>query len=770
MLADRWWAAAVAPGAVGFVTRWALLSGLLEAAGLLAGAAWFVGNLLVVARAIGSVELPRQIGDLEIREAVPPAALFAFAAVAGTLLGLLAGSGGSGYTGAILLAWHGLQFGLPDPVLHHDASVYVAQLPLWLAALRFGRVLVFGAAGIVAVAYAALGALRVGRGGIAITDYARRHVGLLAAAGVGLLAVGTALLPLRAVARLGAGAAFPTPFEIAMAGTLAMVACAAAALVGWWAVRGRPSSVIAGLITTALVITARAVLPAIGAPMVDPSDVRAFTVAAWDLGLLDQGAPELPAPVPSMPAGAGLWPAGLLLPAAGPGDRVAAASRGAVIVDGHPRRAWLLLRAAADSAVLSVVADDQVNAAGGPLSYRAADPLAYPGITTYGSLAAGALWPGAPDWMLARTGIPVGGAARRLALAWAAQAGALLGRGVTDSSRLGWRLDPTARLAALFPPARWSEPQLILAGGRVVWAVRGSLPYYAFPLAPRTEVLGADAGGADAGLLGVVDAASGVSRLYLTPGAGPVARAWADLADGAIGPADSIPAGVVARLAYPAPWLAIQARVLAGATFALPPVAVDSGDLVRPVPVWDATAPVLEIPFVDPAPPGRVVALLVGAVHAGRLTPRLVRIPEAATLPGPRRLERSWTGFPSYGQLVDSLQAAGGRAVSGPVQYDWRGGRLEAAQLSYRSTPASLPALLWANVAVDRRLGGGRDLPGAWANLLGQQAPLVPNPGASSRLAQARLWVERADSALRRGDLAAFTRAFTALKELVEEP
>ncbi|MGH7735230.1 MAG: hypothetical protein ACREOE_16460, partial [Gemmatimonadales bacterium] len=320
------------------------------------------------------------------------------------------------------------------------------------------------------------------------------------------------------------------------------------------------------------------------------------------------------------------------------------------------------------------------------------------------------------------------------------------------------------------PPARWSEPEIMLDAGRVTWAVPGTLPYAAFPLAPRADVLGTVAGGADPGLLGVIDARSGSVRIFLLPGAGPVPNAWCEITGGLIEPADSIPPAVGAGLTYPVEWLALQAKVLGDGSFGLPSAEVDSSDLTRPVPVWDSTLAAHQVAFVDPAPPGRVVALLSGEVRDRRLSTRLLRIPGAASLPGPRRLMRSWTAFPSFGQVVDSVQGAGGRVIAGPVTYEWHNGRLEASQFTYRAASLASPAVIWVSVAVDRRLGAGTDLAAAWANLLGRTTTPVPGPGTTDRLADARRWVERADSALRRGDLAAFGRAFAALKELVEAP
>ena len=47
------------------------LARLLQALVLLVAIVWMAGNLLIVYRAIGSVQMPRRLGDLEIVEAVP---------------------------------------------------------------------------------------------------------------------------------------------------------------------------------------------------------------------------------------------------------------------------------------------------------------------------------------------------------------------------------------------------------------------------------------------------------------------------------------------------------------------------------------------------------------------------------------------------------------------------------------------------------------------------------------------------------------------------
>jgi hypothetical protein len=95
LLADRWWAAQISPAAVEFLTDWHVLRLTLDLAGFLLASAWFIGHLLVVYRAVGSVQVRRNVANLEFREALTPGILLAIAVGSGALLGLLVGTGGA---------------------------------------------------------------------------------------------------------------------------------------------------------------------------------------------------------------------------------------------------------------------------------------------------------------------------------------------------------------------------------------------------------------------------------------------------------------------------------------------------------------------------------------------------------------------------------------------------------------------------------------------------------------------------------------------------
>jgi hypothetical protein len=93
LLADRWWAGEVSGSAVEFLTDWHLLRGVLTLAGVVVAASWFIGHLLVVYRAIGSVQVRRSVANLEFREALTPSALLTVVVAAGAVLGAMVGTG-----------------------------------------------------------------------------------------------------------------------------------------------------------------------------------------------------------------------------------------------------------------------------------------------------------------------------------------------------------------------------------------------------------------------------------------------------------------------------------------------------------------------------------------------------------------------------------------------------------------------------------------------------------------------------------------------------
>src|ERR671921_48628 len=127
LLADRWWATEFSPQAATYLTDWHILRLTLDLAGIVIASAWFIGHLLLVYRAVGTVQVRRSVANLEFREALTPGTLLTVAIITGAVLGLLVGKGASSHTAQVALAWQGVSYGAPDPLLQRDLGLYVAQ-------------------------------------------------------------------------------------------------------------------------------------------------------------------------------------------------------------------------------------------------------------------------------------------------------------------------------------------------------------------------------------------------------------------------------------------------------------------------------------------------------------------------------------------------------------------------------------------------------------------------------------------------------------------
>src|SRR6185503_18614453 len=216
------------------------LARLVQALVLVVAITWITGNLLVVYRAIGSVQMPRRLGDLEIVEAIPQRTLLGVTVLLGIVLGTLFSLGTHEWWRHAVLASSPPHFGIADSTnLGRDVGYYVSVLP-WIATLQ-NRVLilVLGALGVVTLLYAMIGSFRIRRGRIRASDYARAHVGVLMAALALAIAWGAVLDPAEIVAGLhGTVDQAALAVRIPGAAVTALISLA-------WAWRDRPTLIIA---------------------------------------------------------------------------------------------------------------------------------------------------------------------------------------------------------------------------------------------------------------------------------------------------------------------------------------------------------------------------------------------------------------------------------------------------------------------------------------------------------------------------------------------
>jgi len=800
LMADRWWAGEISPAAVSFLTGWHLLRGTLEAGGVLVAAAWFIGHLLLVYRAIGSVQVARHVANLEIREAITSDLLLAIAVGGGLLLGLLAGSGGGAWGPTVALAWEGLSYGTREPVFGHDLGLYVAQLPLWRVLHNFAFLLTILALVICLALYSLVGAIRWVEGRPAISDHARTHLGGILVLLALVFGWGYLLEPYELVAGIH-GVPDRSAVELAalvspgLTGTALMVAVMSAL----WASRARHALAAAGwLVLIIASLVGHYVLPAFvgvpGSPAVDPALTRQLERTAFGLDALGDSTDASLLLDSSPPVMAPLWNERTVAEAMRSEGRERRADRterellraDVAIISVEQRRlpVWLVVRSATDrrpatsAAAVLAVAADRVSSTGEPLFYRMGDTLAYPTPYALLDLSAHAFHPGAttPDVSRQARGPTLDSWNKRLVLAWSLQAGRLLGS-LQPGSRLAWRRSPAERLNALMPFAQWGRPVPRVIDGELVWVADGYLTSETFPLVARIPWRRRAVSSARAGFLGVVSAESGETRLYLRPDAGALAQAWSDVAAGVVRPGLELPKPVGAALTYPLELFEGQARALersawnAGSLSGRPESG--AGEPSPPERGWLAGAAGTRLVALYERPLGRRISMVLGATMLDGL-PRLqlVRVDTGATLPAPRMLEETWNRFPSYQRLADSVRASVGRidTLAAGALVVWRDGdTLGAFRARFAPRSGGGLSLVWVSVAHGRRVGAGRTLESAWDNLLGGSAPLPPVL-PSATLDEARRWIQIADSAMRAGDWAAFGRAFDALRQVLSTP
>jgi hypothetical protein len=786
LLADRWWAAQFSPVAADFLTDWHLLRLTLDVCGCLIASAWFIGHMLLVYRAVGTVQVRRNVANLEFREALTPRALLTIAVATGALLGLLVGAGTSRWWREVTLAWEGVSYRATDPLLGHDLGLYVGQLPIWSAAHGFATLLVLLALSGVTALYMLVGAIRWIDRRPAINDHARAHIGWLLVTLALALAWGYLLDKYELVA--GPADALDQAAwraSLLIAPILAGVALAAGGLSAVWAMRPRHSLVLAGWIVLAGgSLLGRWFLPSMlgppGEPVLDARTRDQFARIAYGLeGLRDSRleaiGPPLPASLPS------LWnPDAIARSFPRDSSTVIAVSPAMLTPDATPRPAWMVVRSIPPGrTVLSALADNRVSPTGEPLFYRQSDTQPRPLVSTLLDLPPGAMSPDAPSYVLREAdsrGIAVGGWSRRLALAWALQAGELLGE-LRRGTRIDWRLSPKERLERLVPFADWSEPEARLVDGELVWLADGYLASGTFPLSPRAIWRDQRIGSLRTAFLATVAAEGGAARVYLLPDADRLAETWARLTNGVIQPSAAIPEAILRAAPYPTELFRVQARELERNPWGAGNVSGQETNAEAPLPQtsWaaDSSGPLVVSTFESPNQ-RRLSAMLIGSRQDGRTHLRLVHLDSLATLPVRGVLENLWANFPSYDALNDSIREDGGKLDRGPLRIDLGDGGPVAYESYFAPRSGGGMVLSWVSVAAPGesrpRLGAGRSFKEAWSNLLGTTVPAPPGAAQAGRLDDARRWLQHADSALRAGDWSEFGRAWGSLRTVLGLP
>ena len=747
--AERAWDRTFAGGGALIAAR--NLARLLQAFVLIVAIAWMAGNLLFVYRAIGSVQMPRRLGDLEIVEAVPRRTLLAATVLLGIILGTLLSLGTGDWWRHAVLAASPPRFGVLDSTkLGYDAGYYVSVLP-WLAAIQNRTlILVVAALGIVALLYGVIGSLRIRRGRIRASDHARAHLGVLLGCLALAIAWGAALDPAETVGGLH-GVVDQAALAVRIPGSdvVAAVAIVTVVISLVWAWRDRPTLIVAGW--AALLVSLSAgyfVIPGVVRTSAGPESAelihRRARFERLAFGFVDID-PSAPPPFPSGEAAVRAMPlwdpayvgAALGVPAT------------AIALRPPPQRkedrgvVWMIAPTNAPGPVRLAVETDTGLAVTSLPSGNAAI-LFGPGFLGPVVTSADSAPPAPP---IGSGAVRLTGAWRRFAIAWTIQSWGLA-RSESNGRVLLWRRDVTERLQRLAPFARFGAPAPALRNGALWWVSWGYVSHDAFPLVRSLPWRDDDVRFLHAGLVGAVRGATGETHLWLAPGYDSLTAAWARRFEPLIEPADRLPADLRAQLAYPG-------EAFRAAVAALLRASADSdaqaGWIMRP-----------RDPYQLGAPDGGVWTAV--ALESGVTPKRFVGLCAAAITPRGPELHL-WPPTPADpsaerlpGELLGSSLLRPGQLRVWPV-----GNSIITVQAQFldpvdaRTRPA--PRVTDVYVTLDGRAGHGLT---ARAALLGGEQ-IITDTTLAARWERARRLAIQADSALGAGDLERFAALWRQL-------
>ena len=757
--------------------------------------AFVYANIYGVRRSVVSVVLPRRVGDLEIGEEVPPPMLTAAAFAVAVVLGGVLALGGPSWLD-LASARYGLPFGETDPAFGYDLGFFVYWLPLEQVTYEWALICTVVVIAVVVVLYALTPSLRWEEGRLRVTGYVRKHLTILGAVVLALLAWSHRLDAFELLIRgSGADGAFTYADRHVNVSTdllLALLTFSAAIAVivtGWVGQVRLAFGIVTVVLVTSLVL--RQVLPAVAdrlatteTPAAREGPYRAtraaYTRRAFAVDRITRATAPSLAHVGDIARAVPAWEPQLLrlaLERAGAGmlvgDFAWRSRRGEVRAitinapaggtDASPGEPWRLVDVSVAPANVGGELPPQ------PPSTERAEVLLAPVFFHPGALTPLVI----DDDDGAVIGAPFTSFLSRLAHAWSQQNFRLLSTpdGVSGKSqRMLVRRDVRERVQRLAPSLLLGRAVVPISVGDTVW---WAVDLYAwsnhYPLSEHLEVAGTSVSYLRHAAVALVHAHTGATMLVADADArlDPMARAWIKRFPNIFMTSDRLPAAIAAQLQAPIDAVEAQAIEFARVGSRSEPVAgrrvPESGadSLVGregepPFAGSEEGQPLFHtIPVVDGD--DRVRGVIA---TAATLTRDPVWVPlddgDVRWTPAVARLRR-WS---------DSASARGdARTVRGAVRVIPVAGRAVLVQPSYRWRSDAPPTL--AAVAVFDR---GSVVP-LEALAPGADSAIIPGaPGGDARFREhvTRLY-ERMREAMRRGDWPAFGAAYDSLGGVVRQ-
>lgn len=771
--ADQQWFAAL--GAGDLWRREMLDTGLSRGLAFVLGTGFAAANLAGVRQSILLLVLPRRLGNLEIGEQVPSRTLDTAVALIAVLLG--AGLAWVAPRGDLMAAARGgVPFGETDPYFERDLGFFVHRLPVEAAWHEWAVLVAAGVGAAVVALYAMTPALRWRAGHLRMSGWVRRHLTVLGAVVLALLAWGIRLdtyaLPIEGSGIDGSFTAVDHRVLVQANLVLSLVTLAVSFVVLWAGWSGQLRLAFAGVSAVlAGAVLVRGVLPVAGGRLVAPAAAAAreapylatrqsYTRRAYAVDAIrDATDAGLPTSAASALGGVPLWDAAPLRAVA---ERARGGQRTVGDVGWHHDGAY---------AVVLVVAPPALDAAtpwsvlvGDPR--RDADGTGVP-VLVEQPVAPVLVFPGArapivtsdPEGTVASPRFRGWGA--RLLHAWALQRPQLLaapeGRDGDDPVLVTSR-DVRERVARLVPQLRQGRVATPLVDHDTLWwAIDLYGTSASYPLSRRLAVPGGDVHYFRHAATALVNATTGRVRIAPRTDPDPVARTWL----GRLGPLvvarEQLPAGLAAALPVPVDGALAQATALALAGTRESPAPttrrVPASDGADTLVAADGVTPwrlpsgagAASIPIISSA--DSLVSVLVATGGAAPMT-RVVPVTEALTWHTTLERLAGTTG----GNRADPQRVAG-RVRLVPLA----AGGVVALQPRFAWPVAGPPTLEGVAAVAGGEARAGRTLSavGGPSEGIGGDRPLE----AATRQRLGPLY-DRMRAALARGDFAEFGRLF----------